>query len=190
MPETTMLRPLSLLMSAALAASACTADADVATSLQRQSAPASAPGAGSTPATAAGSRAEPDSLGWALVALTRAAEFEEAHLGVGGYVLSEKATAFRIVLRASDPTVRFREVLRAGTVAGQLYGLAGLRLTAPVEFEAKAARFTPRQDSVQYASGCEVWSERTENLLRTRDGQWDIAGGNLPRSLAGRTTAP
>jgi hypothetical protein len=79
--------------------------------------------------------------------------FEMPHLGIIG-VHSGGFLAMRILSRAPEADLGFKELVTRGTPAGQLYGLIGVRRTDPYFFRMNSWRCARRTDSLRVADGC------------------------------------
>src|SRR5205823_6379470 len=131
-----------------------------------------------------------------------AKEFEMPYVGFsgdrsGGYL------AMRILRRSLAADEAFNELVRSGTTAGQLYGLAGLYDTDPLAFRVALPRYRTSIDNVRMFWGCVISDERVSELACSKIGvrirgresldQWwrregsaqrgplDICGGGIPR---------
>jgi hypothetical protein len=137
-------------------------------------------------------------------------------LGCANYVvltpfmgLSPATQAFRTVAASPHAPALFAALTRKGTTAGQLYGLAGLRLVDTTAFRRELPRFTERTESVH---GVDVdietawpvrWLVRSDRGFRLRpgesleeamfaseDAEYDIYGGSITVMLMGRRHEP
>jgi len=79
--------------------------------------------------------------------------FEMPHLGIAG-VHSGGFLAMRLLSRAPDADLAFKELVMRGTPAGQLYGLTGVRRTDPYFFRTNRWRCARRTDSLPFSDGC------------------------------------
>ncbi len=125
----------------------------------------------------------------------------------GGYL------AMRILARSSDADAAFKSLVLHGTVAGQLYGLIGVRRTDPLFFRANAWRCAGRGDDIDFIEGCVMGHEpiakivsdpqavqlprgmSAEEWFRTRYKRdqpfsFDIAGGGYSSIYLDRETLP
>lgn len=130
--------------------------------------------------------------------LRTADDLEMPAVGIGGSP-SYGFIAMRIVARSKQPDAAFKELLRTGSTAGQLYALIGLRRTDRFFFESVFRAYANRTDDIGVFSGCVPRVEpigpivRAVNALQLPEGmtlaQWatrhprgpwpslDIAGG-------------
>jgi hypothetical protein len=124
-------------------------------------------------------------------------------------VRSRGYLAMRILRRSIAADGAFKELLRSGTTAGQLYGLCGVYNTDPVAFSAALPRYRSATASVDLFSGCVIGAEPVARVACSDDGfriprgvsleQWfasdrrherrhdlDICGGVLPAIFSER----
>ena len=67
---------------------------------------------------------------------------------------SKQETAFRQLLKQSDPIVQCQKLLAEATPAGQLYGLLGLHLLDPKAFQAALHRYKDATTEIETMNGC------------------------------------
>lgn len=134
--------------------------------------------------------------------LRSSTEVEMPYIGIGGS-RSRGYLAMRILRRSLAADDAFKDLLRSGTTAGQLYGLCGVYNTDPLAFSAALPRYRRSMESVGFTSGCVLGSERVAMLACSENGfriprgvrleEWsrygfeqqrgrdtDICGGSLP----------
>ena len=116
----------------------------------------------------------------ALTVLSHIDSFAGPTIGVGGDA-SPHAIAFRTVLAEPDASDLFSDLIDRGEPAGQLYGLAGLKLTAPAAYERELPRFLVNSEWIETAEGCVVSDGTVGDVAR------EIAEGRIVADLA---TAP
>lgn len=100
----------------------------------------------------------------ALHYLMTAGELESTSIGdagsrSGGYV------AMQILQRSGNADAAFKELIAHGTIAGQLYGLIGVRRTDPAFFRANIGRYAKRTDSVRTVNGCLIGSDKIATIV-------------------------
>lgn len=81
--------------------------------------------------------------------------FAIGRVGVAG-IISEQESAFRELLKQPDALVQCQKLIGAGTPAGQLYGLLGLRLLDESAFNAALPRYIDSKTDIQTVNGCIV----------------------------------
>ena len=113
----------------------------------------------------------------ALTVLRHIDSFAGPTVGDGG-AASPHAVAFRTVLAEPDAPELFADLIATGEPAGQLYGLAGLKLTALAAYERELPRYLAREDSIVTAEGCVISDGTVGDVAQ------EIAGGGLVRDLA------
>jgi hypothetical protein len=122
----------------------------------------------------------------ALERLRTATTFESAHIGEAG-ILSPNVAAFRVVLASPGAVAAFRDLAASASIAGRLYGLSGLYLTAPSEVDAAAARLLASGGKVPAMYGCIRMDDQVADIVRRPDsGQCDIVTGCYPEAFVGR----
>lgn len=143
----------------------------------------------------------------AFVYLRSSTDFEMPYIGIGGS-RSRGYLAMRILRRSLAADDAFKELLRSGTPAGQLYGLCGLYHTDPAAFSAALPRYRRSMDSVGLFWGCILDRKNVADLACAEDGmriprgvpleEWfrrfderrgtsiDICGGSLPAIFSER----
>ena len=87
----------------------------------------------------------------------------------------------RLLSRAPDADLAFKELVMRGTAAGQLYGLTGVRRTDPYFFRTNRWRCARRTDSLPFSDGC-VTSDEPIGTIVT-----DPEGLRLPNGVSLRT---
>jgi hypothetical protein len=137
--------------------------------------------------------------------LRNAEAFEMPAIGIGG-ARSPGYLAMRILRRSIAADDAFKELVRSGTIAGQMYGLCGLYHTDPMAFATAVPRFRSASVTVAFSSGCvttpdpvskiacsdtgmriprgvnvDDWLRRASANERERD--LDICGGALPSAF-------
>jgi len=139
-------------------------------------------------------------------ALLDARTFDTARVGIAG-TLSGHAFAFRLLLAEKDARGAFLSLLRDGTLAGRLYGLAGVYFAAPDVFDEAVRWLETSRASVPTVSGCILGERPVASIVRDPEGTrvkagqlpedaaiqvMDIAGGLIPLELASddRIVAP
>jgi hypothetical protein len=113
----------------------------------------------------------------ALTVLRHIDSFAGPTIGVGGRP-SPHATAFRAVLAEPDASDLFADLIETGEPAGQLYGLAGLQLTAHTAYERELPRYLANSDSLVTAEGCVISDGTVGDVAR------EIADGEIVQDLA------
>ena len=113
----------------------------------------------------------------AFAALLELESFRDTQVGEAGIVPAE-VCAFMTVLKQDDVTKRFEQVLERGHVAGRLYALCGLYLTARPAFDAALPRFENLAEDVWTQYGCIIMKESVQDLLPR------IRSGELPERFA------
>jgi len=99
------------------------------------------------------------------------------HIGIGGS-RSGGYLAMRVLSRSSDADAAFKSLVLHGTVAGQLYGLIGVRRTDPYFFRANAWRCTSRHDDIDFIQGCVMQAEPIATIVS------DPNALQLPRGMS------
>ncbi len=100
----------------------------------------------------------------ALHYLMTAASFESRYITEGG-TRSGGYLAMRIIGRAPGADAAFKDLVAHGTIAGQLYGLVGVRRTDPAFFRANIQRYKESDAWVQTINGCIISRERVSNVV-------------------------
>lgn len=116
------------------------------------------------PAALAGTPAE------ALDLLRKAERFEDTHVGYSGS-LSVYVAAFRVVLAEPDASKLFHGLVDDATMAGRLYGAAGIYFADPPEFEAALAKINAIGGTVATQHGCMGETEKVANVIRESGGR-------------------
>jgi len=120
----------------------------------------------------------------AFALLLHTAEFSGPTVGAIG-ITPDSVYAFRVLLSEPSSLEVFRILVQEASLAGQLYGLAGLYLLDELAFQSAHERFQHRREPVMTHAGCSEAEERLEDVAL------EIAHGELPRLLAGkRNTEP
>lgn len=99
------------------------------------------------------------------------------HVGIGG-TRSGGYLAMRVLSRSTDADAAFKSLVLHGTVAGQLYGLAGVRRTDPLFFRANAWRCARRRDTIDFIQGCVMQAEPVAKIVS------DPTAVQLPRGMS------
>jgi hypothetical protein len=116
-----------------------------------------------------------DDVRAALERLSNADAFEDAMASLAEQ-LSENVRAFRVLLRIKEPAALFGRMLRTGTTAGRLYGLAGLYLTDRHAFDSSVSHFVAPDASVEtLLGGIQHHARASEILDRIRSGELPLA---------------
>ena len=100
----------------------------------------------------------------ALHYLMTAKSFESRHIGEGG-TRSGGYLAMRMIARSAGADAAFKDLVAHGTIAGQLYGLIGVRRTDPAFFRANIERYKRRNDSVSTIEGCIISDNPVANVV-------------------------
>jgi hypothetical protein len=82
----------------------------------------------------------------------------------GGYL------AMRILGRSRSADTAFKALIEKGTLAGQLYGLAGVQRTDPAYYRRVAPKYTSMTEPVLVFAGCVIAPEPVRSIA----GQLDI----------------
>jgi hypothetical protein len=109
--------------------------------------------------------------------LMTAGYLQGTHIGIGGS-RSGGYLAMRVLSRSSDADAAFKSLVLHGTVAGQLYGLAGVRRTDPLFFRANAWRCARRRDTIDFIQGCVMQAEPIATIVS------DPRAVQLPRGMS------
>lgn len=140
--------------------------------------------------------------------LRSSTDVEMPYIGIGGS-RSRGYLAMRILRRSVAADDAFKELVRSGTPAGQLYGLCGLCHTDPFIFSATLPRYRRSTASVGFFWGCTLDTKRVADVACAEDGfriprgvaidDWlrsegnkqygrtvDICGGSLPAAFTQR----
>lgn len=165
-----------------------------------------------TPTSAPAPVVAPTNTADAISVLRKAERFEDTHVGYAGS-LSVYVAAFRVVLADAAAKEHFHSLVDDATLAGKLYGAAGLYFADPPAFDAALAKLTSAGGDVMWQRGCMVDQEKVVEVIRTKEknrievekgktlrawfdanqggGYMDLAGGSLPLSFVGDDrTAP
>jgi len=110
------------------------------------------------------------------------------HVGIGG-THSGGYLAMRVLSRSSDADAAFKSLVLHGTVAGQLYGLIGVRRTDPLFFRANAWRCAKRTGEIDFIQGCVMDHEPIAKIVSDPNAI-DIAGGAYSRMYLDRQPFP
>ncbi len=126
-------------------------------------------------------------------------EYFRTAYGIGsgggrGSISFPKGAAFRTLLAQPDATELFTRLIREGSRAGQIYGLAGLRMVDTVLFARELPAFLASTDSVESSMGCFAWKRPVSQVAKKPDeppppGTWqdpigdDIYSGSFPRNV-------
>jgi|GEM_PF-1614940 len=100
-----------------------------------------------------------------------------SHVGIGG-THSGGYLAMRVLSRSTDADAAFKSLVLHGTVAGQLYGLIGVRRTDPLFFRANAWRCARRRDDIDFIQGCVMKAEPIATIVS------DPRAVQLPRGMS------
>jgi hypothetical protein len=84
-----------------------------------------------------------------------------------GAVYSGRFLAMRTLYRSPHADAAFKQLIRSGTTAGQLYGLIGVRRTDPLYFAAVAHRYASSVGTVRQSAGCTEEGVPIGGLVRT-----------------------
>ena len=104
--------------------------------------------------------------------LRHAPRFEAAAVGYSGSVPTS-VVAWLTVVRSAAPDSLLRNLLQTGTPAGQLYALAGLRVTNPQLFTETARAFRTFHPTVPTWAGCIGGSELVRSIVSDLErGEW------------------
>jgi len=104
--------------------------------------------------------------------------FSGAYVGIAA-TTPPTVLAWRVLLAHPDADRIFKQLLADATLPGQLYGLAGVYFTDPPAFEALAAPYLVRGDTIWTQFGCIV-SLDPARMIAGR-----ILDGTLPAELRG-----
>jgi len=140
----------------------------------------------------------------AVALLRKASRFEDTHVGYGGE-LSVYVAAFRVVLADPSAKEHFNGLVDDATIAGKLYGAAGLYFADPPAFDAALAKLSSAGGDVMWQRGCMVDQEKVADVIRSKEknrievekgktlrawfdtnkdgGHDDLAGGAIPLSF-------
>ncbi|HJR66297.1 MAG TPA: hypothetical protein VJ802_07685 [Gemmatimonadaceae bacterium] len=104
--------------------------------------------------------------------LRHAPRFEAAAVGYSGSVPTS-VVAWLTVVRSAAPDSLLRKLLQTATPAGQLYALAGLRVTNPELFAETARDFRTFHPTVPTLAGCIGGSELVRTIVSDLErGEW------------------
>ena len=129
----------------------------------------------------------PLSVGSSAMILLETDFFCAPAAGAGGNTPNH-VLAFRTVLRQPDAAPRFRDLVRSGKLAGQLYALCGLFLLDRPAFEREVTRYRAVEEKVFTLFGVRVGSDPVSAIVAGNPaaGRPGIAPGGLPDALAGK----
>ena len=140
--------------------------------------------------------------------LRHADTLEMRAVGIAGS-RSNGYLAMRILRRSAGADAAFKELLRSGTSAGQLYGLCGIHDTDPMAFAGALPRYRASIETIGIMSGCVTRPQRISDVAcsdhgirlprgvaldewwqragdQERDGEPDICGGAIPAEFRER----
>lgn len=104
--------------------------------------------------------------------LRAASRFAVGHVGYAG-VTSDEELALRDVLSRRDASVDLRKLLSEATLAGQLYALWGLAVTADADFPKLSEKYDSIDAQVETMNGCLVEREAVSVIVeRIRRGKY------------------
>ena len=112
--------------------------------------------------------------------LNEAEYFAASCVGFVG-AMPETVPAWRVIVAHPDGDRHLKELLDHASVAGQLYGLAGLKITDPEEFAVRLRAYASRTDSVRVIAGCIIHSVPVSRLMA------DFEDGSVPEALEAMT---
>lgn len=121
----------------------------------------------------------------ALAYLMTTQLFEMPHIGFGG-AHSGGYLAMRILQRAADRDTAFKELVRHGSAAGQLYGLIGVWRTDPLFFSANRSRCERRAESIGFLNGCMLEQAPIETIVADPHAVHLQSGMTLARWVSSR----
>jgi hypothetical protein len=122
----------------------------------------------------------------ALDYLRTAGMLEEPHIGYGA-VDSRGWIAMRVLARSLNADAAFKDLLARGTLAGQIYGLIGVRRTDPAFYRLAARRYADSDAEVLVLGGCVPRSDRVAKLVHDA-GTIDIDGGGYSSMMLDPTS--
>jgi hypothetical protein len=102
---------------------------------------------------------------------------EGPYIGIGG-TRSGGYLAMRVLSRSTDADAAYKSLVLHGTVAGQLYGLLGVRRTDPLFFRANAWRCAHRTGEIDFIQGCVMRAEPIAKIVV------DPEAVQLPRGMS------
>jgi hypothetical protein len=100
----------------------------------------------------------------ALHYLMTATSFESRYITEGG-TRSGGYLAMRVIAHSDGADAAFKELVAHGTIAGQLYGLIGVRRTDPAFFRANIERYKNSRERVRTFEGCIIGDERVAKVV-------------------------
>ena len=158
------------------------------------------------PTSAPAPAVAPTNTADAIALLRKAERFEDTHVGYSGS-LSVYVAAFRVVLADPGAKEHFHSLVDDATIAGKLYGAAGLYFADPAAFEAALAKLSTIGGDVEWQRGCMVDREKVAHVIPSKEksrievekgktlhawfdanpagGHDDLAGGAIPLSFVG-----
>lgn len=114
----------------------------------------------------------------AYACLARAEEFAGTAVGIAG-TEPETVRAFRELASRPQSTVAFLQLVAFGTPAGRVYGLCGLRRSAPPLFRIAVRPFLHSRQEVRTFFGCILSREPMSKLVRAEQGIRLVPGQSL-----------
>jgi hypothetical protein len=116
--------------------------------------------------------------------LRSSAAFELPYAGIDGK-RPRGYLAMRILRRSLAADDAFKELLRSGTIAGQLYGLCGVYHTDSFAFSAALPRYRRSIESVRLSWACILETKRVADIACAEDGtKFDICSGTFPAAFS------
>jgi hypothetical protein len=110
--------------------------------------------------------------------------FELPYAGIDGK-RPRSYLAMRILRRSLAADDAFKELLRSGTIAGQLYGLCGVYHTDSFAFSAALPRYRRSIESVRFSWACILETKRVADVACAENGtKFDICSGAFPAAFS------